>query len=307
MNDLANGHASYDLHLHTHWSYDATAHPQSYFDRARALGMRCIAITDHHVLDSLPEVLSLAEGCPEVRVIPAAELSVTTSIGTVDLLCYGFPIQASGEVSPEVRDLMEVYHAWQRAAGEAWCEGMHALSFEYTNAQRRALLESYRPAKAIQAQGYTHVKNQVQRRYFLERAFIASEGEYPALADRLRDRVSFPPYPSVGDVVPVVQRAGVLVAIAHPYRYFAGHDLARMDALCDECGLDGIECAHPSVPPEYARLYRAYCERHGLFSVGGSDCHVDAEVEHAFALHGGADEWLDEFLERLALRPHLSF
>jgi predicted metal-dependent phosphoesterase TrpH len=295
MSHLKNGHACYDLHLHTYWSYDATAHPESYLSQARALGLRCIAITDHHVLDSLPEVLRLAASYPDVQTLPAAELSVTTSIGSVDLLCYGFP----DLFSSELQDLLNTYHAWQRAAGEAWCEGMQALGYDYSAAHRQALLESYRPPKTIQLQGYTHVKNQVQRRYFLERGFIAAEGEYTALADRFRDRVHLPPYPHVETVVPVLKRAGILVAIAHPYRYFDGHNLPRMDALRDECDLDGIECVHPSIPDEYGQLYRAYCERHELFSVGGSDCHADAETQSLFAGHGGADGWLDEFLDRL--------
>jgi predicted metal-dependent phosphoesterase TrpH len=176
---------------------------------------------------------------------------------------------------------------------------MQALGYDYTDAHRRALLASYRPERVIQVQGYTHVKNQVQRRYFLERGFIAAEDEYAGLVHRFRDLVPFPPYPRAEDVVPAVKHAGALVAIAHPYGYFEGYDLGRMDALCDECSLDGIECAHASVPPEYTRLYRAYCERHGLFSVGGSDCHSDAEVDRAFAEHRGREEWLHEFLARL--------
>jgi len=298
MNDSNQRQASYDLHLHTYWSYDATTDPWLYFQRARALGMRCIAITDHHVLDSLEEVLGIASNCPDLRVLPSAELTVTTSIGSVDLLCYGFPRQRSAEL----QSVLEAYHGWQRAAGEAWCRGMQALGYDYTDEQRLALLRSYRPSKAIEVQGYTHVKNQVQRRYFIERGFIATEDEYPGLVDRFRERVSFPPYPSVERVVPVIRRAGVRVAIAHPYRYFQGYDLGRMDALREECSLDGIECAHPSVPPEYTRLYRHYSVRHDLFSVGGSDCHEDGEVQGLFGCHGGEEAWLDEFLDSLADR-----
>jgi len=291
-------HAPYDLHLHTYWSYDATTDPEGYFKRARALEMRCIAITDHHVLDSLEEVMRIAADYPDVQTIPSAELTVTTSIGSVDLLCYGFP----HPFTDELQDVLDVYHEWQRAAGEAWCRGMQALGHAYTDADRVELLHSYRPLKAIQVQGHTHVKNQVQRRYFVERGFVAGDDEYSALVGRFRELVSFPPYPSVEGVLPVVRRAGARVAIAHPYRYFRGYDLARMDTLRDECALDGIECAHPSVPPEYTGLYRQYCERHGLFSVGGSDCHADAEISGLFGQHVGEDAWLDEFLDCLADR-----
>ena len=96
-----------------------------------------------------------------------------------------------------------------------------------------------------------------------------------------------------------MKRTGALVAIAHPYGYFKGNDVSRMDAIREECDLDGIECGHGSVPPEYTRIYREYCIRHGLFSVAGSDCHDDEEIPTLFARHGGETEWLGEFMDRL--------
>jgi len=292
----------YDLHLHTYWSYDATAHPENYFKRAQELGVRCFAVADHHVLDSLEAVRQIALDYPDVRVIPAAELSVTTSIGAVDLLCYGFP----RELPKKLQQLLDTYHAWQRAAGEARSEGLQALGYDFTDAHRLELLQSYRPSKAIEVQGNTHVKNAVLRKYFVERGFIDREEDYAELMNRARRAVCFPPYPDVADVVPLVKQAGVLVAIAHPYGYFNGYDIPRMDALREECRLDGIECINKTkIPLEYIQLYRAYCVQHSLFSVVGSDCHSDEDIPDVFAHHQGcphhkkSDEWLDEFLERL--------
>ena len=287
--------ARYDLHLHTRWSYDATATPRRYFEAARQRGVRCIAITDHHVLDALGEVDAIAADFPDVRAIPAAELTVTTSLGTFDLLCYGFP----GVISVEMQAVLEAYHAWQRAYGAAVCAGVRALGHDFTEAHWHDLLKSYRPAEALAAQGATHVKNEVLRSYFLERGFISSDEGYGPFLRRAREAAPFPQYPAVAAVVPAVKSSGVRVAIAHPYGYFSGCDEARMDAIRAACGLDGIECAHPSVPLEYTQRYRAYCERHGLFSVGGSDCHGDDEIARDFAAHVGPEHWLDEFLARL--------
>jgi len=295
----------YDLHLHTYWSYDATAHPENYFKQAQKLGVRCFAIADHHALDSLEEVLGLAQDYPDVRVIPAAELTVTTSIGAVDLLCYGFP----RELPRELQKVFDMYHAWQRAAGETCSKGLQAWRYDFTDAHRLELLESYRPAKVIEVQGNTHVKNAVLRRYFVERGFIVREEDYSELTKRVREFAPFPPYPDVADVVPVIKQAGVLVAVAHPYGYFARYDVFRMDALREECCLDGIECINKKkIPPEYTKLYREYCVQHGLFSVAGSDCHSDEDIPDVFAHHRGfphhkgSDEWLDEFLARLDSR-----
>ena len=63
--------------------------------------------------------------------------------------------------------------------------------------------------------------------------------------------------------------------IAHPAGYFKGMNEKRMDEVLEALPLDGIECAHPSVPEEYTAFYRAYCKKHGLLSSGGTDCHED--------------------------------
>jgi predicted metal-dependent phosphoesterase TrpH len=234
--------------------------------------------------------------------IPSAELTVTTSIGAVDLLCYGFP----REFSEELRGVLNAYHEWQRAAGDARSKGLQALGYDFTDAHRLELLKSYRPSKAIELQGNTHVKNGVLRQYFVERGFIDREEDYQELMSRARAAFQFPPYPDVENVIPVVKQLGVLVAIAHPYGYFKGYDISRMDILREECYLDGIECINKNnIPPEYTELYREYCVQHKLFSVAGSDCHSDADIPNVFAHHEGfpvhkdSGKWLDEFLDRL--------
>ena len=291
--------AVYDLHLHTFWSYDATARVESYFERARELGVRCMAITEHHVLDSQDDVRQAARDFGDVRVIPAAELSVNTSIGAVDLLCYGF----SDLISPGLQEVLDVYHDWQREYGSAISKGMCALGFDYSDERRMELLQSYRPPQTLEVQGCTHVKNGVQRDYWLERGFISSLTEYSTVRSRAGAAVAAPPYPAVEKVIPAVKESGALVAIAHPHGYFAQGDRNRMDHLVDECLLDGVECAHPSVPEDFTQVYRSYCEEKKLFSTGGSDCHSDEHVQTKFAVHNGEEEWLDEFLDRLDGRP----
>ena len=102
--------------------------------------------------------------------IPAAELTVTTSIGAVDMLCYGFPL----DIPASLRQVLDAYHTWQREFGAAICKGMQALGHDYSDAHRVELLASYRPPRTLEAQGDTHVSNKVQRDYFVERGFIDS-------------------------------------------------------------------------------------------------------------------------------------
>ncbi len=297
MRSPEQSRAQYDLHLHSYWSYDATAEVEDHFKRASELGVRYIAITDHHVMDASAQVIMCAARYPQVTAILSSEMTVTTSVGSIDLLCYGFP----RELTPSLQELANVYHHWQRAMGAAWSEGLQAIGYAFSDADRMTLLQTYRPAHVIALQGNTHVKNGVLSEHCVERGFIASPEKYSDLRIRTRQAVTLPPYPPADEVLPILKEAGIKVAIAHPHGYFNQGDRARMDALRHECQLDGIECAHRQVPPEFIPVYREYCVAHGLFSVGGSDSHNLSDIEERFAGHGGADEWLDEFLDCLAL------
>jgi len=288
--------AGYDLHMHTCWSYDGLVEPETCFERAAEIGLRCIAVTEHHVLDSQDEVAEAARRYPSVRSVPGAELSVTTSVGAVDLLCYGFRRPWPERLSR----VLDAYHAWQRENGSAFCLGMQLLGYDFTLEHRRELLESYRPARTIAVQGLTRVRNGVLRDYLLARGFIARPEDYGELCRRVGKAVAMPPYPNVEEVVDAVHEAGAFVAIAHPYHYFLGCERSRMDALRHECRLDGIECAHPKVPKELTPVYRAYCVEHGLFSVAGSDSHTPDDYQSQLGRHSGQLEWLDEFLARAA-------
>lgn len=298
--------ATYDLHLHSHWSYDATASVEYYFRSARRLRLRCIAITEHHTIDSLPEALELSARYPETLIIPSAELSVTTAAGAaVDMVCLGLPAVPTGEL----KAVVDLYHQWQRDYGSAVSAGLQALGCDYSDKQRLELLQTYRPRKTIAVQGITHVQNGIQRQHFVSQGYMADESEYGELLRRARERVEQPPYPAADIVIPAVQRAGGIAVIAHPTGYFARDDRRRMDALREELGFDGIECAHTSVPAELTPVYRAYCREHGLLSTGGSDCHADPAdnpcgiaPQNVVGQHIGGDIWLDEVLERLGLR-----
>lgn len=287
--------ASYDLHLHTCWSYDAMATAEELFAAASAAGVRRIAITDHHVIDGLSEAIEIAARYPDVAFIPGAELTVSCSIGAVDMVCLGVTPDAIEALTP----VWDAYHQWQREYGEALCAGVCALGFNYGDEQREEVLASYRPARTLAVQGATHVANKMQRAWFLESGFIACDEEYAPLLAAAQEQVARPPYPSAEFVLPAVKQQGALVVIAHPAGYFQRDDRERMDLLRDELQLDGVECAHRTVPAELTAVYRAWCEEHDLISTGGSDTHWPEYVRDGVGRHIGPDEWWPEIEARL--------
>ena len=71
MSTAVRARASYDLHLHTWWNDDAASDPRCYLQQAAARDMCCLAITEHHNLDSQAEVFAAAAQYPAVRVLRA--------------------------------------------------------------------------------------------------------------------------------------------------------------------------------------------------------------------------------------------
>lgn len=281
--------ANFDLHLHTHWSYDAFSAVEDYFRLAREKKTRAIAITDHHLMDGYGDVLDCAGKYPDVGYIAGSEITVNCDFGAIDLVCLNLPRQPEGELF----EIFEIYRSWQVAYGRAISENMCRLGYAFDDAARLKLLQSYRPAAAVAKQGNTHV------RYGTLADYCAANGitdDYRTFRMQFQD---MPLYPDFEKVVPVVKAAGGVIFIAHPYGYFLGNDRKRMDALREMLQLDGIECAHPGVPAEMTPVYRAYCEEYGLLSSGSSDLHSpDADT---FAANCAPDFWLDEILERVTL------
>ncbi len=291
----------FDFHLHTLWSYDASAEVEFYFAEASRLGMTHIAITEHHQMDSLPEALEAAKLYPHINYIRGAELTVNTPYGAIDMVCLGMP-----EVpTPELQQVFAAYHNWQREYGDAFCRHLTAHGFPYTREERLKLLQSYRQAKTMNVQGVTHVQFHIQanylineKKYFPDRTAIQNLLWHPSVERK--------PYPDHSFVLPAVRKAGALIFIAHPARfYFQRDNLERMDALRELLQFDGIECAHPSVPEELTPFYREYAVKHKLLSTAGSDCHSAPTDKHQFSTestlggHIGEQRWLEEIMERL--------
>ena len=288
--------ASYDLHLHTCWSYDATNTAEGLLEAASAMGVRRIAITDHHLVDGIPEAIDAAANYPDILLVPGVELNVTTSVGSVHVLVLGLTTPAIDALAP----VWDEYRQWQIELGSATSAGVCALGFDYSEEQRQALLESYRPARTIALQGRTPTSNKMRRNFFIERGFVSDETEYRDLMAAAAKAVPAPPYPCAEKVLPTVKEQGALLVIAHPPAYFNGDDRDRMDMLREELLLDGVECAHRSkVPHELTPVYRAWCEEHDLISTGGSDLHWPEDVREGIGLHIGAEEWWDEIEARL--------
>ena len=169
--------ASFDLHLHTEWSYDAFSKVEDYFRFASEKKCRAIAITDHHLMDAYEDVLEAAAKYPEVGYLSGSEISVNCEFGPIDLVCLNLPRRPT----PQTEELFETYRRWQVRSGTTSSRNFCALGYDFDDEARLALLKSYRPEKAIAKQGNTHVLYSKMVEHFIEKGYCSNKEEYASI------------------------------------------------------------------------------------------------------------------------------
>jgi len=308
--------AEYDLHLHSYWSHDSTIAPEAYFRWADRLGLKCIAITDHDVFDAGPELEALTAKYPHIRSPRSVEMLVRTSVGMVDLLCYGLPDPIPADLAPVLKE----QHERLAAKSSRLAAGLTAMGY----APAEFVVK---PDNVVAVQGQSLRNATKFGAALVAKGLFATVEEYTAVMDEaaqrgkeLMGKMSFP-RPTAESFIPVIKATGALLVLAHPHgslvrdaerrpEHLRGNEVAMLDILREELQLDGLECCNgPGLPQECVDRHRAYCVKHGLVSTAGRDCHGgkpdmsnEQVIEKNLGWHLGANEWLDEFVARLPCR-----
>ena len=89
-----------DLHIHTTAS-DGRFSPEEIVRKAVELGLEVIALADHDSVDGIGPALKAAKKFPQLRIIPAVEVSTDVSDGEVHVLGY-FIDYTSRELAEEL-------------------------------------------------------------------------------------------------------------------------------------------------------------------------------------------------------------
>jgi predicted metal-dependent phosphoesterase TrpH len=97
------------------------------------------------------------------------------------------------------------------------------------------------------------------------------------------------PFP-IAKAVEMVHRAGGILSVAHPGRYFT-NPTSCLQLI--ETGVDAIEVYHPSHWYVTREFYRVLCSQHNLLITGGSDFHGTREYdEQNFGVFGVSESAL---------------
>jgi predicted metal-dependent phosphoesterase TrpH len=240
-----------DLHVHSTAS-DGTLSPSQVVDRAHALGVGVLAISDHDSVEGIPEAAERCVGLG-MTLIPAVELSAVQNGRDVHVLAYFVD-----PTSPDLAEQLSALRAARRARAEEIVAALraagHTISLDDVLAMANggAVGRSHVARTLVEA-GHADTIEQAFER-FIGRGrpfYVAKRSAHPA------------------EVVAGIARLGAVPVLAHP-------GVTGVDDLIEplvEAGLLGIEAYHADHTPLQAERYAALARGLGLLITGGSDFH----------------------------------
>jgi predicted metal-dependent phosphoesterase TrpH len=249
-----------DLQTHSIYS-DGSLSPTELVVKAREVGLKAIALTDHDTVEGIAEFLAAGEKHHQVAV-PGVELSAESSLPTNGHLhILGLFIDhQSQELQQSLAFLRR--HRQERALN--MIDKLNRIGFYITPEELQAVVGAgvaARPhiARIMLDKGYVKSMHQ---------AFIdyLSKGA-PGFVEKVKY--------SDQEVIRLINNNGGLSIAAHPHlmNYDTFEELAKKILELQEMGLDGVEVYYPGYSRNFILKLKKMAEESGLLLSGGSDFH----------------------------------
>jgi len=242
-----------DLHLHTTAS-DGRLSPTELVHLLASQGLKQVAISDHDTTEGLAEAFAAAEEFPDMRIIPAIELS--TDIPGDEVHMLGYFLRHEDE---ELQKILREFRMGRLERGRIMVEKLATLgiNIEWARVQEIAGEGSVgRPhiALAMVEKGYCKEPKDAFPEY------LGRNGS--AYVERSK---MTPP-----EAVEMLIRFGAVPVLAHP-AYL--NDMETTIAELAEAGIVGLEVHYAQFSPETVQQLAGLADRYGLIPCGGSDYH----------------------------------
>jgi len=243
-----------DLHTHSTAS-DGVYSPAELLQKAKDIGLRVLALTDHDTTGGLEEAAQAAQ-ILDLDLIPGIEINTDVSGGEVHVLGYFHVFQR-----PEFLAVLKVLRDARERRGQRIVELLNEQGINISWERVREIAQGSvgRPhvAQALLEAGYVQTIGEAFDKYI-------GTGCYAYVP-----RYKLTPE----DAVYLIASANGLPVIAHPLE-LPGLDELRncLPGLC-EAGMVGLETYYGTYTPENERELLALANEYNLIPTGGTDFH----------------------------------
>ncbi len=243
-----------DLHTHSTAS-DGIYSPTELLQRAKEIGLRILALTDHDTTGGLEEAAKAAAAL-DIDFIPGIEINTDVGGGEVHVL--GYFIDYS---QPTFQKVLKVLRDARERRGQRMVEllneqGIH-IKWERVREIAQGAVGRPHVAKALMEAGYVQTIGEAFDKY-IGTGCAAYVPRYRLTPD---------------DAVRLIASANGLPVMAHPAELPGLEELRNwLPGLC-EVGLVGLETYYGPYTPEQENALRALADEYHLIPTGGTDFH----------------------------------
>lgn len=270
-----------DLHNHTTQS-DGEFTPEELIEKAKSLGLKAIAVTDHDTLNGLKTAMAAGEKLG-IEVIPGVEISIRFKrpffTGTLHLLCYFSP-----DILNDEEFLSTLNLSISKGRGETLDrERIREINRFFGPGGKTPILK-----RDMEFDDIARLSHNATRRHFalaLEEGFGIRDKAIVRAVLGNDSPAYLPSGTELDDVRGVIQKKGVLCVLAHPAAgSFPGKGhykevLPPLDIVLQilpeflQAGIHGLEVYYPGHTKEHQDFLKSLAKQHHLLITGGSDGH----------------------------------
>jgi hypothetical protein len=244
-----------DLHMHSTIS-DGRLTPTALVDLAYKNGVRRMSLTDHDIVDGLPEAFEAASRHPGLTLIPGIEMSTDVPGNEVHILGHFIDWQ-NEEFRKKLLHLQESRLGRARKMVEKLAELGKPVDWDRVQSFAEGAVGRPHIALALVEAGHCATVNEAFDLY------LSRNG--PAYVERERLEPE--------EVVALILSVGGLATLAHPRELNAAGGLDKLLERLKAAGLTGMEVYYQDYEPDEVEMFRQMAERFGLLPLGGSDYH----------------------------------
>ena len=245
-----------DLHTHSRYS-DGTDTPRHLMELGKAAGLSAIALTDHDILDGLPEAEAAAKEL-DIELVPGLELSSAWKGREAHMLGFYLDVHHAGFqqlLATQRKNRLERIHDM---VGRLQKIGLAIEPADvFAMASNEGAVGRLHVAQALVKRGHVRTPEEAFDRYIGNNGPAFIPGSSLTAVEAIR----------------AIREAGGIPVLAHPI-------YLKDDAIIEHlagAGLVGVEVHHSSHNPETVARYDQIAKRLGLLKTGGTDYHGSAK------------------------------